>query len=223
MHQNGEFNRQELVEVEKPLGIYKEGTLPEIDGRVGNVTTNPITENVLIDQTHELNRISASSGRDSQRRPLKLFLGYAHENSKLRDVFMENLALLEGDGLIELWFDGRILPSAEWDKRIRCELEEADIIVFLVSTPFLASKYIRGVEMERALERRKTGEAEIVSVILEDCAWQGRPFTQYQLVQPRGKAVCRWSRKRDAFNAVEFELRKLISQMLVERAVFSAA
>jgi hypothetical protein len=83
----------------------------------------------------------------------------------LRDVFRENLALLEADGLITSWFDGQILASAEWDKEIRRELEEADLVIFLVSTTFLNSKYIKGVEMDTALRRRASGEAELVAVI----------------------------------------------------------
>jgi hypothetical protein len=82
----------------------------------------------------------------------------------------KTLPLLEADGLITPWFDGQILPSAEWDKEIRREVEEADIIVFLVSTSLLRSKYIRSVEMERAVKRRDLREAELVPVILEaDC------------------------------------------------------
>jgi hypothetical protein len=46
-------------------------------------------------------------------------------------------------------------------------------VVFLVSKAFLGSKYIRGVEMETALQRRARNEAELVAVILEaDCDWK---------------------------------------------------
>jgi hypothetical protein len=136
-------------------------------------------------------------------------------DARLRDVFRENLALLEADGLITPWFDGQILPSAEWDTEIRRELEDADVVVFLVSTSFLSSRYIRGVEMVSALKRRAAGEAELVAVILEaDCAWKGRDFTRYQVLPPGVKAVRSWLRHADAFNKVEQELRRLIEEML---------
>jgi hypothetical protein len=73
--------------------------------------------------------------------------------------------------------------------------------------------------MKRALERRSAGEAEIVSVLLEDCTWRNREFTQYQIIQPGGKAVCKWPRRRDAFNEVEGLLRKLIAEMLSNRKI----
>jgi hypothetical protein len=56
------------------------------------------------------------------------------------------------------------------DTEIRRELEDADVFVFLVSTPFLSSRYIRGVEMVSALKRRAVGETELVAVILEAIA-----------------------------------------------------
>jgi internalin A len=209
---------EELVEVEGHPGNFKSvATLERDEQKPGAVTTIETKEgSVPIDQTRELNRISAPAARDPQQRRLRLFLSYSHKDAGLRDVFQENLALLEQDGLLEWWFDGKILPSAEWDKEIRSELEKADIIVFLVSTTFLNSKYIRGVEMTRAVERRKASETELVSVILEDCVWKEREFTKYQLVQPGGKPVRGWNRHRNAFNDVEKALRKVVAQILAK-------
>lgn len=206
---------EELVEVEGYPGNFKSVATLELDEQKRGVTTIETKEgSVRIDQKRELNRISAPAARDPQQRRLRLFLSYSHKDAGLRDVFQENLALLEQDGLLEWWFDGKILPSAEWDKEIRNELENADIIVFMVSTTFLNSKYIRGVEMTRALKRRKANEAELVTVVLEDCAWKEREFTKYQLVQPDGRPVRKWSRHRSAFNEVEKKLREVIRSIL---------
>jgi hypothetical protein len=71
-------------------------------------------------------------------------------------------------GCIEWWFDGKILPSAEWDKEIRREPIESDMIVCLISTPYLCSKYIKGMEMRRALTGEAAGQLQIVPVLLED-------------------------------------------------------
>lgn len=206
---------EEQVEVDGHPGNFKSVATLELDEQKRGVTTIETKEgSVAIDQTHELNRISAPAARDPQQKRLRLFLSYSHKDAGLRDVFQENLALLEEDGLLVSWFDGKILASAEWDKEIRTELEKADVVVFLISTTFLNSKYIRGVEMKRAVERREQGEAELVSVVLENCEWKGRDFTKYQLVQPGGKPVRGWGRHRNAFNEVEKALRKVINDVL---------
>jgi hypothetical protein len=70
--------------------------------------------------------------------------------------------------------------------------------------------------MTRAIERRKENEVELVSIILEDCSWEGRDFTKYQLVRPGGRSVRQCGRHRSAFNEVEKALRKVIEQILAE-------
>jgi internalin A len=213
------LNPRELVEVDGHPGVFKSVATLMIDEQARSMTTvETQAGTVPINHTKELNRISAPAARDSRQRRLRVFLSYSHSDAKLRDVFAGNLALLEADGLIEWWFDGRVLPSATWDSEIRRELDQADIVICLLSTTYLESKYIQAVEMPRAMERRALGEAEIVSVLLEDCAWQDRPFTKFQMTQPGGKAVRRWARHRDAFNDVEMTLRKLIAAILTTRS-----
>ena len=213
------LNPRELVEVDGHPGVFKSVATLMIDEQARSITTvETQSGTVPINHTKELNRISAPAARDSLQPRLRVFLSYAHGDAKLRDVLAGNLALLEADGLIDWWFDGRVLPSTTWDAEIRRELDQADIVVCLVSTAYLESKYIQTVEMPRAVERRALGDTEIVSVLLEDCAWKDRPFTKFQIVKPGGKAVRRWARHRDAFNDVEMTLRKLIAEILAARS-----
>jgi hypothetical protein len=62
------------------------------------------------------------------------------------------------------------------DGEIREELDEADIILFLVSSHFLASDYIRGVEVMRAVERADCREVQLAPIILEKVDWELGPF-----------------------------------------------
>lgn len=204
----------EDLEIDGRPGHYKRVSIMEADERLGQTTTIETDQGTQeIDRTRELDRISSPSSRTADEGRLRLFLSYAHEDAKLRDVFRLNLDLMKRDGLVDWWFDGKILPSAEWDAEIRHEIEQADVIVFLVSTALLASDYVQGVEMKLALERRAAGEAEIVSVITEDCRWKGRPFTKYQVIQPDGRPVRRHGRLIDAFNLVEAELCRLVEDV----------
>jgi internalin A len=205
------FDPQELVEVEGRPGLYAPVQTLEADEKSGAAATVATPAgSVPVETSKELDRISAPAARDPKRRRAKLFLSYAHKDHALRDVFAINLDLLKADGLVEWWYDGEILASADWDKEIRRELDETDIIVCLITTPFLASSYIRGVEMKRALERRAAEEVELVSVICENCSWKGRPFARYQMLFPMENGQCR----RAAFNEVEQQLRRLIGEML---------
>jgi hypothetical protein len=65
---------------------------------------------------------------------------------------------------LQPWHDTELKVGDRWDKEIRDELERMDIFLCLVSYQFLASDYIRDVELRRAQERHETGDIEIVPV-----------------------------------------------------------
>ena len=169
---------------------------------------------VSIDHTVELNRISSEAARDEKVPRLKLFLSYAHEDAAFRDRFRQNLDLLCADGLIDPWHDGRILPGIDWDREVRRELEDANIILAMVSPAYLNSDYVRGVEMKRALERAAAGVAQLVSVILEPCRWKRLAFAKYQVILPNGKSVSENANYTHAFFKVEEALAALCEDRL---------
>ena len=73
------------------------------------------------------------------------------------------------------WHDQELKAGDRWDKEIREALAAMDVFICLVSYEFLASDYIMGVELKKALEREKKKEIEIVPIVLysidlqEDC------------------------------------------------------
>ncbi len=77
-----------------------------------------------------------------KRLPLKIFFCYAHADRDLRNRLHEHLEMLEREGLVTPWYDGRIAPGSEWSETIRENSRGADLIVFLISRAFLKSKYI---------------------------------------------------------------------------------
>src|SRR5687767_1937039 len=97
---------------------------------------------------------------------LKIFYSYAHENEALKDELMRHLAVLRHENLVNEWHDGRIDPGAMWDQEIRAQLAAADIILFLVSSDFLSSRYINDTEIREALERHARDEATLIPIIL---------------------------------------------------------
>ncbi|MFY0578287.1 toll/interleukin-1 receptor domain-containing protein [Cystobacter fuscus] len=69
------------------------------------------------------------------------FFSYSHVDEALRNKLEAHLAMLKRQGLIEPWHDRRILAGSEFDASISTHLEEADVIMLLVSADFLASEY----------------------------------------------------------------------------------
>lgn len=105
-----------------------------------------------------------------------VFFSYSHKDEALRDQLESHLALLKNQGLIDAWYDRRIVAGDEVDDAIFSKLESADIVLLLVSSDFISSPYCYSREMMRAMERHEASEARVIPVILRHCVWQGAPF-----------------------------------------------
>src|SRR5438067_8677741 len=100
------------------------------------------------------------------REPVTLFLSYAHQDEPLLRELKTHLSLLERQGLISTWHDRQIVPGQDWAKEMDKRLEQAAVILLLVSPDFVASDYCYQIEMKRALERHAAGEARVISIAI---------------------------------------------------------
>jgi hypothetical protein len=104
--------------------------------------------------------------------PPKVFISYSHLDRPLVEELHSHLIGLEKDKQIELWRDTlKVVPGEEWRKKIIKALNEASIILQVITVNFLASDFINETEVPIALERRSRGEAHIIPVIARDCSW----------------------------------------------------
>jgi hypothetical protein len=78
--------------------------------------------------------------------------------------------------LIEPWHDRKIGAGDEFEKLISKHIDEADIILLLVSIDFINSKYCNEIELKRALERHMEGNAIVIPIIARACHWHESAF-----------------------------------------------
>lgn len=147
-------------------------------------------------------------------RPLKLFYCYARQDKSFRDDLDLHLSGLKRQGLLSTWHDLMITPGEEWEKAIDLRLNEADIIVLLVSPNFIASDYCYSKEMVRALERHDRGEARVIPVLIRPADWTRAPFSKIQLLPSNSYAITRWPDRDSAFEDVARGLRAVVEKLL---------
>ncbi|WP_312794540.1 toll/interleukin-1 receptor domain-containing protein [Tianweitania sp.] len=140
----------------------------------------------------------------------KVFFSYTHKDEELRDRLEVSLKMLQRQGLIETWHDRRIIVGDELDRAISDNLEAADVILLLVSPDFLASDYCYDVELARALERHRAGEAVVIPVILRHCDWHAAPFGKLLATPTDGKPIRAWADLDEAFQVVTVAIRKAL-------------
>jgi len=149
--------------------------------------------------------------------PLNVFISYSHQDEKMRIKLGHHLAPLENDGLIRIWHDRQIEAGGDWEGEINKEIGQADIILLLVSAPFLSSRYCRK-ELLQALSQRSEGKSLPIPIILRPCDWtnvfnRGDYKPQALPRDDRPVASKSWRNQDAAFAAIAMELRAKIEQM----------
>lgn len=138
-----------------------------------------------------------------------VFFSYSHADENLRDQLEKQLTMLKRQGVIETWHDRRIVAGQDIDAAIDERINSDEIILLLVSPDFLASAYCYDVEMERALERHRAGQAVVIPVILRHCEWQKAPFGNLLATPRDGKPIVSWTDKDEAFLDVAKAVRRV--------------
>ena len=166
-------------------------------------------------------RLAPSAGRlgcfggpqTATAKPVKLFCSYSHADKKFRAQLETHLSLLRQQDAIHVWHDRLIKPGSDWKKDIDKNLDEADIVLLLVSADFIGSQYCMGIEMKRALSRQNEGNACVVPILIRDCDLKGAPFTSLQWLPTGSKPVKKWRDRDEAWTDVAKGIRKLVENL----------
>jgi O-acetyl-ADP-ribose deacetylase (regulator of RNase III) len=151
-----------------------------------------------------------AAGQSHRGKAASVFISYAHEDRGMRKKLYDHLGGLRYGGYIKDWSDGQIVPGHEWGPEITRRLDEADIILLLVTSSFLGSEFIGRVELTRALERHRHGEAIVIPVILKPADWQSAGLAGLQALPKDGKAVSTWPDHDAAYLDIAQGLRRSI-------------
>lgn len=142
-----------------------------------------------------------------------LFFSYSHQDERLRDQLEVHLAGLKRQRVISTWHDRRIAAGTELGNAIDQNLNEADVILLLVSPDFINSDYCYEREMLRAMERHDLHEARVIPIILRPCDWQGLPFGKLLAAPKDGKPVTKWADQDDAFLNIVTAIKDALKEL----------
>ncbi|HXR65901.1 MAG TPA: FxSxx-COOH system tetratricopeptide repeat protein [Ktedonobacteraceae bacterium] len=120
---------------------------------------------------------------------LKIFYSYDRHDELLRADLARHLSGLRRQGLIAGWYSGEIEAGGEREKLLKKNLDQADLILLLISPDFIASDNCYCIEMTLAMERHKRGEAYVMPVLLRPTEFQGLPFAFLQYVPADGTFI----------------------------------
>ena len=104
--------------------------------------------------------------------PIRLFYSYSHIDAEYRESMETSLAMLRKEHLLQEWSDQQILPGQSISSEIRTQMNEAHILIFLLSPDFIASEECTK-EWDHAKQLTATGKVLFrIPIILRVCPWQ---------------------------------------------------
>jgi tetratricopeptide (TPR) repeat protein len=140
----------------------------------------------------------------------KVFISYSHKDEEWKDRLVTHLRVLEMEGYCSLWDDKKIKAGDDWLPDIENTLNEAQIIIMMISADFLISDFISGMEVPRALERRRKEGVRVIPIMVKPCAWKTvKWLSAIQLTPKDGKPL---STKKE--HEVDEELAKLAEEII---------
>jgi len=149
----------------------------------------------------------------------KVFISYAHsdEDAPHYQALDARLNILSDCLALNRWSDRRVVAGEEYQQKITSELEDADVIILLVSPDFRKSEFIRKVELPLALKRRNTGDAAVIAVLARPASFGDfKPLSRDEALPKTdtGKLlpVANWPNADDAWESVYGGLKDALTK-----------
>ncbi len=108
--------------------------------------------------------------------PIDVFISYAQDDEKFKQELEKHLKLLTRQKIIHSVHSESIAPGDSRQQDIANLIDQAQIILLLVSQNFLASDQLYDYEMMHAMKKHDAGAARVIPVILRPADLKGTPF-----------------------------------------------
>jgi GTPase SAR1 family protein len=140
----------------------------------------------------------------------KVFFSYSKHDREFLEQLIRQMAALRRSDKIAPWDDHQILPGEEWDDEVKNQLNEADIILLLISSDFLSTDYIWDVEIKTAMERHERKEAVVIPIFIRHCDWSGMPFGKLNGLPTKAKPVTDYQDRDKAWLEVVNGIKRVL-------------
>lgn len=146
--------------------------------------------------------------------PVSLFYSYCHKDKQYKESVEKHLVLLQRDGFINGWSDQSILPGQKISEEVRKKIDNADIVVFLISQDFIASGECMKEwnHAKQLIDERE--RLHRIPVILKNCAWQDLlSKDDIKSLPEDGKPVDQFSDSAEAWQQVYAGIKLVVDKL----------
>lgn len=147
---------------------------------------------------------------------IDVFISYSPNDDEARRTLETHLAALQRSRLIRTWTAHTIGPGQEWRAAVDQYIDNAHLILLLISPDFLASDHHYEVEVTRALDRHRAGSARVVPIIVRHVDWRGTLIDGLLMLPENARPVSSsgWETADKAWLNVARGLRGVVEEMM---------
>lgn len=141
----------------------------------------------------------------------RVFISYSKHNNDHKETLLKHLTGLRNK--LITWNDRDLLAGEDWDDRIKQELHQADIVLYLVTHDSMATDYIQNVELPLIKARCNNGECKLVPIIVDFCHWERLNFAKHNALPHKGEPVTNtrhWVNENEAWLEAVKEIERLL-------------
>lgn len=140
----------------------------------------------------------------------KVFISYSHKNERLKHEFRTMIAPMENEGHWKVWDDRWLLPGDKWNEEIMRHLDEANVIVLMLTSEFFKSDFIYNIELKKAIKKHETGDALLIGIIVDDCMWEETPLKSIQMLPKDGRPIEKNKNRNEVWKLVASKIKETI-------------
>ncbi|PVH24285.1 leucine-rich repeat domain-containing protein [Sphingobacterium corticibacter] len=132
-------------------------------------------------QQRQIEKQSEISDPMTRSEEKSIFISYSHDDKKWLDFVIKELRVLQYENLkINPWVDTQLKAGDDWDQKIKLQLNDADIVIILVSSSFLASEYVMNDELPQIIQGIQSKGTQIIPIIVRKCRYKQSALGKFQ-------------------------------------------
>lgn len=148
-----------------------------------------------------------------ERAVINVFCSYSDEDRRFQENLERHLNSLVRKGSVLVWDKHKVQPGQERRHEIDAQLEQARLILLLISSNFISSDDCYARDLAIALQRNRHANIRVIAILLKPCTWDELAFSSFQILPRNRLAVSRWKNRDLAFSQIVEEIEKVVQEL----------
>lgn len=175
-------------------------------------TADTLLSNIADDEYNHSN-LSINIPNGLRKKKVHIFLSYHPADNAFMQQLDKHLSVFKRNEIIATWHDQKILGGSEIAQSIVAQLEEADLILLLISADFIADDRLYYQQLAPAFARHEAQEAIVIPILLRPCEWESDTNIGTLAALPNNQKPVTdrsWASRDAAFNDIVQSLKMVL-------------